>query len=52
MSNINSCIRCSISNCKHFDKSNYCKLNTIVVGGDTSCTNCKDTQCKSFENNF
>lgn len=49
MLGVNSSIKCSISNCKHFHESNYCKLSTISVGGDCSCTNCKDTQCKSFE---
>ena len=51
MSNINGCIKCSISNCKHFDSSNYCKLNTISIGGNYSCKECKDTECKSFELN-
>ncbi|WP_250277668.1 DUF1540 domain-containing protein [[Clostridium] colinum] len=51
MSNINYCVKCSISNCKHFDESNYCKLTTISVGGNNSCVDCKDTECKSFEIN-
>ena len=51
MSGVNNCIKCSVSNCKHFDKSNYCKLNTISVGGNCSCTDCKGTECTSFELN-
>lgn len=51
MNNINNNIKCSISNCRHFDKSNYCKLNTISIGGNCECTNCTGTECRSFELN-
>lgn len=49
MSNVNNAIKCSISNCKHFHDSNYCKLDSISVGGDSNSTHCKYTQCKSFQ---
>ncbi len=51
MSNINNSIKCTISNCKHFDQSNYCKLNIISVGGNSNCTECTGTECTSFELN-
>lgn len=51
MADINNSIKCSISNCKHFDDSHYCRLNTISIGGKCDCTNCKETECRSFELN-
>lgn len=49
MPEINSAIKCSVKDCKHYDISNHCKLNSIDVGGEYVCTDCKETQCKSFK---
>ena len=48
----NMAIKCSVANCKHFDKSSHCKLKTITVGGESSCSDCRETECKSFELNI
>lgn len=48
MPEINSNIKCSVKDCKHHDISNYCKLESIDIGGESSCTDSKETECKSF----
>ncbi len=49
MLEINSSIKCNVSDCKHYDQSNHCKLTKIQVGGGCNCTDCKETECRSFE---
>ena len=49
----NRSIQCSVSNCTHHcGEENYCTLNEIKVGctaGSAQPTNCKETQCASFQ---
>lgn len=46
----NSCIQCSIKECKHHDMAeNYCTLNQIKVGThETHPTKIECTDCESF----
>lgn len=48
MSNFNSSIKCNVSACKHHNKANYCQLDSISIGGEHFCNECKETECKSF----
>lgn len=48
----NASIQCSVSTCSHHaGGENYCTLNAIKVGccGDRNVTNCKNTECASFD---
>ena len=49
----NRSIQCSVSSCAyHCGGENYCTLNEIQVGctaGSARPTNCKETQCASFQ---
>lgn len=47
---INSCIKCSVINCKHHAQSkDYCTLNEIQVGThEANPTMVECTDCKSF----
>lgn len=47
----NSCISCSVNECKyHANSTDYCTLNKIHVGKCESNTcKCEDTECGSFE---
>ncbi len=49
MPEINSAIKCSVCDCMHYDSSEYCKLPSISVGGESNCTECAETKCKSFQ---
>lgn len=49
MPNVNNSIKCKVSVCKHCDSSNYCKLNTISIGGEPNCKRCAQTECQDFE---
>lgn len=49
MPEINSSIKCSVCDCKHYDNSNHCKLSKIDIGGQCNCSDCKETECRSFE---
>lgn len=48
MPEINSNIKCSVKDCRHHDSTNYCKLTNISIGGECTCTDCKETECRSF----
>lgn len=50
MPEINKSIKCSVKTCKHHDQAEYCKLDTISIGGEYSCTDCCETECRSFKN--
>lgn len=46
----NSTIQCSVCTCTHHSDKNYCTLNQIQVGGcDNKVTNCRGTECASFQ---
>ena len=53
MNQTNPSIQCSVSNCAyHCGGENYCTRNEIQVGctaGSAQPTNCKETQCASFQ---
>lgn len=50
MGNINKSIKCRVDSCKHHDTTEYCLLNSIIIGGQCSdCNHSKDTECRSFE---
>ena len=50
---VNHSIKCSVTNCTHHcSDENYCSLNEIKVGcacDTTRPTNCKETECASFQ---
>lgn len=47
---VNSCIKCSVNNCKHHAQvQDYCTLNEIQVGThEANPTMIECTDCKSF----
>lgn len=49
MQKTNNSIKCKITNCKHQDVTEYCKLNSISVAGHCDCKDKKGTECQSFE---
>lgn len=51
MSEVNDCIRCSVTTCAHHDAiAQHCKLNSIQVGcSQTKPKSPENTECASFQ---
>ena len=49
---INKSIKCKVDSCRYHDSENYCKLNDIMVVGEScDCREGCQTECRSFECN-